>query len=803
VEFVITFIFPVVIGLAGYLLTSWVNRTSQWKHSILLHWMIRTLPRQIDFLFVVLVLFFMAFFALSNLRRYESFGVYGFDFAVFDQTIWNSLSGLLFENTIVPDAPNLLGQRFSPILIALTPLYVLHDPRVLILIPAIASAFTIIPLYWFVRPLIGRGLAFCIAVAYFLSPGIQYSGLGQFYETILAMPLLGLTGTFLLRRQYLPFGICLGLTYLCKEEMSFVAVGLGGYIFLAQRQRKFGLALTLVGLIWGVALLEFVIPFLGGHQTYYYFGGSALYGGGHYDYLGSNIFEIAQTLFTRPDIVLQHLVVLDKITAVLQILAPWGLLSVVGAEVSALSLPTMGYTLLSNVQGQYSPSSHHWAPIFVFLMLGTAVGTNRILRWGLSKSSNRDKELLARKIGLSALILVAGGISHVLYAPNLWENLVRIQHGTSSHDALGENFVRMIPQTAIVLTQDELVTHLAQRKRVYIMSAIPCWGLADHLLVDTTRPWYSYRQGAWEDALAREYLETVAAQDGYILKRRAPLAHAVKIRFDGQMSLLGYSLPSDTLMGGHTFRPIVAWQIERPSPLRHMIAARVVDSRGHVWVSVEREPDGFCSTNHLTVGDIVSEVYSLYLPPTMPAGNYQFTLGIFERETGHYLEAFDFSGKSVGAEVTIATLRIEKNKSSVTASELQERFLLEQPYFVDMGEMRLIGFKPIPQTITAGELLQVGIYWRAREKPLGDYVVSVQLRDASGQVVLESKDRPAAGTYPTTEWNAGEVLLDWHDMLVPASLLPAEYMVQVTLSDATSGRILGETMLAKLSVVQR
>jgi len=301
--------------------------------------------------------------------------------------------------TRLPDAPLLLGRRFSPILIALTPLYVLHDPRVLVLLPAIASAVTIIPLYWFARTHIGRALAFCIAVAYFLSPGVQYLGLGQFYETILALPLLALGATFLLRRQYLPFGVCLGLTCLCKEEMSFVVVGLGFYICFAQRERRIGLALVLAGLAWGVALLQFVIPSFGGGTAYYYFGGSALYGAGHYDYLGSNVFEIVRTLFTRPDVVLQHLVIPEKITTTLQLLAPWGLLGIVGAEVSALSLPTLGYTLLSDIQGQYSLNSHHYAPIFVFLTLGTIVGVSRVLHWRLSKGNPSTRDKPTRRAG--------------------------------------------------------------------------------------------------------------------------------------------------------------------------------------------------------------------------------------------------------------------------------------------------------------------------------------------------------------------------------------------------------------------
>jgi hypothetical protein len=78
----------------------------------------------------------------------------------------------------------------------------------------------------------------------------------------------------------------------------------------------------------------------------------------------------------------------------------------------------------------------------------------------------------------------------------------------------------------------------------------------------------------------------------------------------------------------------------------------------------------------------------------------------------------------------------------------------------------------------------------------------VQLRVAGGQIVLEQKDRSAAGTYSTILWDAGEVLLDGHDLQVPAILAPGDYVVRVGLSNTANGSVLGETELVTLAVVQ-
>jgi len=77
-----------------------------------------------------------------------------------------------------------------------------------------------------------------------------------------------------------------------------------------------------------------------------------------------------------------------------------------------------------------------------------------------------------------------------------------------------------------------------------------------------------------------------------------------------------------------------------------------------------------------------------------------------------------------------------------------------------MREMRFLGYVPPRETVSPGEVLRLGLYWRARGKPRGDYTVVVQLRDRLDQVAFEHATQPAAGTYPTSLWDVGEVLLE-------------------------------------------
>jgi len=119
-----------------------------------------------------------------------------------------------------------------------------------------------------------------------------------------------------------------------------------------------------------------------------------------------------------------------------------------------------------------------------------------------------------------------------------------------------------------------------------------------------------------------------------------------------------------------------------------------------------------------------------------------------------------------------------------------------------MQEMRLLGYADLPDQVRAGDVLDVGLYWRARGKPQGDYSITVQLRDAAGNVVVEQTARPAENTYPTTEWNEGEVLMDWHTLALPSNLVEGEYSLVAILRDAGRDKLIGEAQFTKISVAR-
>jgi uncharacterized membrane protein len=66
---------------------------------------------------------FATLFGTMAILRHNAFHSSGYDLGIFDQVIWNSAHGRLFENSIMADSPSFLGHHFSPLLLVLVPLY--------------------------------------------------------------------------------------------------------------------------------------------------------------------------------------------------------------------------------------------------------------------------------------------------------------------------------------------------------------------------------------------------------------------------------------------------------------------------------------------------------------------------------------------------------------------------------------------------------------------------------------------------------------------------------------------------------
>ena len=807
-EFLATFLLASVASGAAYLLVRRIAGRGGKKTTAGLDYSL--LVRCADGSFFALFVLYAVIFTTLSTLRHLGFNTGGFDVGVFDQAIWNSLNGRLLEVSIVPDAPILLGQRFSPILLMFVPLYAIwNDPIVLLIVQTLALGVAAFPVYWFARERLGYALALAIGASYFLFPALEYVNLYEFHEVALIAPLFSFATYFLLHRRDKAFMMCLGLACLAKEEVAFSVVMFGAFIFFFQRRKRLGLAIALLGMAWGIVVLQYLIPFFrGGAGTgYYYFGHGINAGSGRYDYLGGNLSEIASTVITQPDLVLRQFLIPAKIEYVLHLLVPLAFLPLIGVEISALALPTLGFSLLSVFLFQYSIDSHYAAPLIPLLFFGMVVGLQRIMRWTgrravlPSQLASLRGDRLAREWAMIFLVLVSSGVSYYIHAPGpLARQFDPSLYTLDQHKMEGYELMRELPDDSVLVTQKQLAPHLTHRRGIYEFPFVRDFSQVDYLFVDLSHKWYFILKESWDDWLSSGYFEPLKEQDGYLIAKRVSRPAALAIQYGERMTLLNITIPSTGMLrGGQQLRPIVEWRADQEIREQYVIQAHLIDAQGHVWTVDDREPDnGLSPTDQWTTGRRSVYQHILSLPPTMPEGDYQIAIGVHNPRTGLNLSARDMTGQLIDDDPVIATVHIKKDKSNTTASQLR----IEQPLYVDMREMRFLGYVPPRETVSPGEVLHLGLYWRARGKPRGDYTVVVQLRDRLDQVAFEHATQPASGTYPTSLWDVGEVLLDWHDFTLPSDVEPGEYTISVALRDSNNNQLLGEVKLSTITVVR-
>ena len=132
------------------------------------------------------------------------------------------------------------------------------------------------------------------------------------------------------------------------------------------------------------------------------------------------------------------------------------------------------------------------------------------------------------------------------------------------------------------------------------------------------------------------------------------------------------------------------------------------------------------------------------------------------------------------------------------------------------GDIRLLGadlvasmpgaegavYAPSDGMVHGGSTLHVTIYWQSLRPPAGDYGVTLRLVDVDpGRASAEhawlerSSRHPVGGAYPTSRWQAGEVVGDYYELALPPHLPSGEYQLLASMGDAPR-----EAPLARFSI---
>ncbi|MFK7804698.1 MAG: glycosyltransferase family 39 protein [Anaerolineae bacterium] len=89
-------------------------------------------------------------------------------------------------------------------------------------------------------------------------------------------------------------------------------------------------------------------------------------------------------------------------------------------------------------------------------------------------------------------------------------------------------------------------------------------------------------------------------------------------------------------------------------------------------------------------------------------------------------------------------------------------------------------------TLDQSDQLSLRTYWEAIEPDGSDQTVFVHLIDAKGELVAQGDNRPRNGTYPTSFWEKGELIIDQYNIPL-AGLNPGSYRLSIGFYNPETG----------------
>ncbi len=255
------------------------------------------------------------------------------------------------------------------------------------------------------------------------------------------------------------------------------------------------------------------------------------------------------------------------------------------------------------------------------------------------------------------------------------------------------------------------------------------------------------------------------------------IPHPLRHDFDGQVELLGYNLSSTEVRAGEAVRVVLFWRAMRPMQDVYRLHLQVQDDEGNIWaqgeypLANEEHP-----TSRWKAGEIIRGQYDLAIDAAAPTGEHTLN---FKLQTSN-LQAPTYKLQPLATLSVMAPERL-----FVVPTEIQH------PIRANLADkVAFLGYDLDKTSVRPGGTLHLTLYWQALARMETSYTVFVHLIDGQNRIWGQEDHPPVKGTYPTTGWLPGEVVIDEYEIVVDATATAGEYQIEVGMYDlATMQRL--------------
>jgi hypothetical protein len=251
-----------------------------------------------------------------------------------------------------------------------------------------------------------------------------------------------------------------------------------------------------------------------------------------------------------------------------------------------------------------------------------------------------------------------------------------------------------------------------------------------------------------------------------------PIQSPQTVHFGDLLTFLGADLDRRDLLPGQVLALTLYWRAGEPVREAGRVIVELVGEGGDVPLWQGSPAQGRYPFAGWHAGELVRDCYAVRVPIDLPAGTWDLRLSLEDR-----------AGRPVPTSVGDVSLSLGQIRVQAT-DRLWAPPPYDRPVEARLGDVvELVGYTLGAAQARPGDLLHLTLVWRCLEPVQVDYTVFTHLLDAGGQVRGQQDNPPVRGTYPTTLWVPGEIVVDEYEIPVDAGAAPGSYVIEVGMYD--------------------
>ena len=243
--------------------------------------------------------------------------------------------------------------------------------------------------------------------------------------------------------------------------------------------------------------------------------------------------------------------------------------------------------------------------------------------------------------------------------------------------------------------------------------------------------------------------------------------------FGNQLRLLGYKLRQD----GDELGVALRWRGERLMSTDFKMSVELYDpDTGERLSRYDGMPRQWAHpTTHWRAGEVVLDTIPLSLEG-LPADLYHLSLTVYDPDADERLPVIASSGRTQPARQLVLPERTTSAPQNVQAgtpvlpADWSDQNGPQVPHHDLLPELTLLGGHLKHQALPAGERIAVQLVWTSRDEMVQDYRLHLALVGENGTVYRARDVDITDIDYPTSQWQPGDMIQDWHYLSTPEEM---------------------------------